>query len=76
MSGLQERMIDIIPTQTNHIRTLKKPPVPIINGKAHEEPFDRLLIAQAIADRHILISSDAKFSFYKKYGLQLLVNEK
>ncbi|OAV69679.1 hypothetical protein Barb4_01651 [Bacteroidales bacterium Barb4] len=76
VSDLQERMINIIPTQTNHIRALKNLPVPKINGKTHEEPFDRLLISQAIADKHILISSDAKFPFYKEYGLQLLVNEK
>ncbi|OAV66352.1 hypothetical protein Barb6_02622 [Bacteroidales bacterium Barb6] len=76
VSDLQERMIDIVPTQINHIRALKNLPVPKINGKTHEEPFDRLLISQAIADKHILISSDAKFPFYKEYGLQLLVNEK
>ncbi|OAV63554.1 PIN domain protein [Bacteroidales bacterium Barb6] len=76
ITRLQERMINILPIEARHIKALEKLPVPKINGKAHEEPFDRMLISQAIADKHTLISSDAKFPFYKDYGLQLLVNER
>ena len=72
---LLERQINILPTGVAHIKTLEKLPVLAINSKKHEDPFDRLLISQAIADRYIIISSDSKFPFYKEYGLKLLVNE-
>ncbi|OAV65186.1 PIN domain protein [Bacteroidales bacterium Barb6] len=73
---LQERQINILPIEANHIKALEKLPVSKTDRKIHEEPFDRMLIALAIADKHTLISFDAKFPFYKDYGLQLLVNEK
>ena len=72
---LLERQINILPTGVTHIKTLEKLPVLAINSKKHEDPFDRLLISQAIADRYVIISSDSKFPFYKEYGLKLLVNE-
>ena len=33
-----------------------------------------LLIAQSIAGKYTIISSDFKFPFYKEHGLKLLVN--
>jgi PIN domain nuclease of toxin-antitoxin system len=47
-----------------------------IHGKTHDDPFDRLIIAQAIANKYTLISSDKKFPFYKDYKLKLLANER
>ena len=40
----------------------------------HTDPFDRMIIAQAIAEKIPLISSDQKFSKYKKIGLDLIKN--
>lgn len=40
----------------------------------HTDPSDRLIIAQAIAEKMPLISSDTKFPKYKKQGLDLIVN--
>ncbi|MBN2420423.1 MAG: type II toxin-antitoxin system VapC family toxin [Deltaproteobacteria bacterium] len=37
----------------------------------HKDPFDRLLIWQAIQRKLILISKDSSFLDYKKYGLQI-----
>ena len=35
----------------------------------HRDPFDRLLIAQAIAENMRIISSDRRFPLYKKLRL-------
>ena len=42
----------------------------------HRDPNDRLIIAQAIADRIPLVSSDGKFSRYGRYGLDFIYNER
>ncbi len=42
----------------------------------HRDPNDRLIIAQAIADRVPLVSSDRKFSLYERYGLDFIYNER
>ena len=73
---LIERQINIISVDVGDIKTLEKLPILTINEKKHEDPFDRLLISQAIEGKYIIISSDSKFPFYKEYGLKLLVNEK
>ena len=76
ITDLQKRQIGILPVEPNHIKALEKLPILIKNGKKHEDPFDRLLISQAIAGKHIIISSDSKFPSYREFGLKLLVNEK
>ena len=40
----------------------------------HNDPSDRLIISQAIAEKIPLISSDRRFEFYKKYKLNLVFN--
>ncbi len=42
----------------------------------HRDPTDRLIIAQAIADKATLVSSDRKFSNYRKFGLDFMFNER
>ena len=42
----------------------------------HTDPFDRMIIAQAIAEKIPLISSDQRFPKYKKMGLDLIKNFK
>ena len=44
--------------------------------EAHRDPNDRLIIAQAIADKTLLISSDNKFSQYTLSGLTFIFNER
>jgi len=36
---------------------------------AHKDPFDRLLIWQAISNQFVLISCDNAFAAYEAYGL-------
>jgi len=73
---LENIQVNIVPIEIRHIKALEKLPILNINGKAHNDPFDRLLIAQTISDKYTIISSDLKFPFYKDYGLKLLVNKK
>ena len=44
--------------------------------KDHRDPFDRLIIAQAISDKATLIISDLKFQWYEKYGLTFIQNKR
>ncbi len=39
---------------------------------SHSDPFDRMLIWQAILRRLTLVSGDAEFARFRKYGLKLL----
>jgi PIN domain nuclease of toxin-antitoxin system len=53
-----------------HLRTLAKlDPV-----AGHNDPSDRLIIAQAITERIPLISSDRKFEHYRKQNLDFVFN--
>jgi len=51
-----------------HLRTLVK--LPAIEN--HRDQNDRLIIAQAITEKMPLISSDGKFSKYRKSGLEFI----
>ena len=39
---------------------------------AHKDPFDRMLIWQAIREKMVLISKDSKIEAYEDYGLKIL----
>ena len=43
--------------------------LPIAN---HKDPFDRLIIWQAIKNEYTLISKDTKFDDYKQFGLKII----
>ena len=51
-----------------HLQTLSK--LDLVDG--HNDPSDRLIIAQAITEKITLISSDKKFPKYRKQGLDLI----
>ena len=40
----------------------------------HKDPYDHIIIAQALSHRMTLVSSDTKFPFYRKQGLLLIEN--
>lgn len=54
----QENGLEILPVEAAHIFKLDSLPT------HHKDPFDRLLIAQAIVEGAILISADPIFSQY------------
>ncbi|HQS56943.1 MAG: twitching motility protein PilT [Gallionellales bacterium 35-53-114] len=39
---------------------------------AHKDPFDRMIIWQAIQQQRILVSKDANFPEYRQFGLKVL----
>ena len=74
LKTLKELNINILEIKKAHVETLEKLSHPIINGKTHDDPFDRMLIAQAISERLTLISSDMKFPYYHDKNFYLLQN--
>ena len=42
----------------------------------HRDPVDRMIIAQAIAERLTLISSDRMFDHYRRQGLDFIYNKR
>jgi len=64
--------IEIKPVTEKHLAEYAS--LPII--KEHRDPFDRLIIAQAISDKATLVSSDLKFQWYEKYGLDFIQNKR
>ena len=53
-----------------HLRTMEK----LDLVEKHNDPNDRLIIAQAITEKIPLISSDTKFPKYTKFGLDFIPN--
>lgn len=39
---------------------------------AHKDPFDRMIIWQAINQQRVLVSKDANFPEYRQFGLKVL----
>ncbi|MDR1653218.1 MAG: type II toxin-antitoxin system VapC family toxin [Prevotellaceae bacterium] len=64
--------IDILPIKIAHLETMSDLSVPVINGKQHLDPFDRIMIAQAICEKLTFISADRKFPYYKDKNFKLL----
>lgn len=64
---LQETLgVKLLASKVMHMRQLEEL-IPI-----HNDPFDHLLICQAITENLILISHDGNFPLYQEQGLQLL----
>lgn len=42
----------------------------------HRDPSDHIIIAHAMTLKMPLISSDTKFDFYTRQGLDLIINKK
>ena len=72
LRNLEELGITVVQVVQKHIVALAE--LPLFDD--HRDPNDRLIIAQAIADRVPLISSDRKFSRYGRYGLDFIFNER
>ena len=64
----------LLPVKPEHIETYAK--LRINEGQGHKDPSDHILIAQAITEGIPLISSDKRFPYYTKQGLELIFNEK
>ena len=71
ISVFDEMSIRRIPITDKHLQEYAN--LPFVRD--HRDPFDRLIIAQAISDKAYLVSSDLKFPLYSKLGLQLIMND-
>lgn len=69
---LNDPSVEIDNTDVNVIRTLAA--LNINDALNHKDPFDHIIIAQAISHKMTLVSSDTKFPFYRKQGLRLIEN--
>lgn len=69
-----EYFINILPLKEEHMRTYAN--LRINTAQDHNDPSDHIIIAHAITNRIPLITDDGKFEFYKKQGLELIVNKK
>lgn len=69
---LHEMGIEINPVTKQHLEAMATLPL----RKDHHDPFDRLIIAQAVTDGIGIITSDRQFENYRRYGLQLTFNER
>jgi len=71
-SFVEEFGIEIKPFTKQHVITYAELE-PISD---HRDPNDHMIIAQSIADKIPLISSDKKFKLYEKQGLQFVFNKR
>lgn len=69
---LHEMGIKVVYVEERHLQKMAELPL----RKDHHDPFDRLIIAQAIADGFDIITSDRQFANYRKLGLKLTFNER
>jgi len=67
--ALKKQLI-ILHTKSEHFDTFAK--LPAVPG--HNDPIDRIIIAQSITEKIPLISSDSKFKHYKE--LDFIYNDK
>ena len=70
---LNDPSVQIDNTDVNVIRTLAA--LQINETQNHKDPYDHIIISQAISHKMTLVSSDTKFSFYRKQGLRLIENQ-
>ena len=66
--------INIVKLDMEVMRTMAK--LTINKAEEHNDPSDRLIIAHAMTLKIPLISSDHKFPFYMKQGLDLIYNKR
>ncbi len=72
MAWIEEQGIKVVHVKETHLSEFER--MPLVGD--HRDPNDRLIIAQAIADKATLVSSDRKFSGYRKFGLDFMFNER
>lgn len=69
-----EFFVKILPLREEHMRTYAN--LQINQAEGHKDPSDHIIISHAITEHLPLISEDGKFEFYKKQGLDLILNKK
>ena len=67
-----EFFIQILPIKKEDLKTYAQ--LQLNEAQGHKDPSDHVIIAQAITEHIPLISSDTRFPFYAKQGLDLIYN--
>ncbi len=62
----QQSGFSIFPLDVNDVSSFYKLPKDI-----HKDPFDRLLVWQALRNNLVIISKDTRFNEYEKFGLNV-----
>ena len=60
---------EVLPITTEHVYTLEQ--LPLI----HKDPFDRMLLSQALCEHFVFISADKNIQQYQNYLPELLIIE-
>ncbi|MBQ9362419.1 MAG: PIN domain-containing protein [Bacteroidaceae bacterium] len=68
----EEYCVTALPLQWEHMITYSD--LIINSAQNHKDPSDHVIISHAITNHIPLISSDHKFPFYRKQGLDLIEN--
>ena len=67
-----EFYLTVLPIKKEHMQTFAK--LRTNDKQGHKDPSDHVIIAQAITENLPLISSDQRFEYYRKQGLDLIFN--
>ena len=73
-SIVEDYYVEILPLKKEHMETFSRLRINLPQG--HKDPSDHVIISHAITERLPLVSSDTRFPFYKKQGLDLIFNER
>ncbi len=66
----EKTTIKFLPVTEKHLIVLNS----LTTAPGHNDPFDHLIISQAVAEKMQLLSADNKFAFYREQKLDLLEN--
>lgn len=69
-----EFYIQVLPLKEEQMLTYAR--MELNEAQGHKDPSDHVIIAQAITEHLPLISSDTRFEFYRKQGLDLIFNKR
>jgi PIN domain nuclease of toxin-antitoxin system len=65
-AGMEQMGVRILHVKREHVELVASLP------EHHHDPFDRMIIAQAIVENLTVVSSDERFPDYKPAGLRVL----
>lgn len=71
---VEEYNFKVLPLNTEHMRTYAS--LQLNTAQGHKDPSDHIIISQALTERLPLVSSDTRFPFYMKQGLDLVENKR
>lgn len=71
---INEFNFTILPLKTEHMLTYSD--LELNRAQRHKDPSDHVIISHAMTKRMTLVSSDGKFEFYRKQGLDFIYTPK